>query len=586
MSKILDSVLDAVAINAYRTPSITAYNRLEVSPRSTDFTRSLKAEIRDPLWMLTRQWQFGEFKGEDAGSPVTAQILGEHTTMDQISFSDNQVSGYDTRIPLKVQVEREALSKNLFLATQMARYFLRLMRDQGLEGYLEKLILNYPLNPVIDQNDLEGEQLLTAVQGNLFDGYQTYVGMMTSTGSSTEFDQWMNDVGILDADQQKFTLIAGQFQEWIGRNYGLSATNSSAWLPEKLEYQFALGSSTSEQTRLSASQYSAGHLDWYSFDLDNRAKIALGHDSSAASAVENFVSFIPAPVSFKGMPNPRFWMMEEQQTDFGNIDTSPTGLLHLLLAEFGLVYSNDWFMLPYPMEINTLCEMKGITITDVFGQHTLIRPSGRGRDSQWQRWAMFHLTDANDSMRDTSLFYLAPALYKPLCGEPLEQVSFLRDEMANLVWAVEQRVPSQAGKGVSGDELARQDTDTPPSPFAPVNDSVQVRYVTGTTVPDNWIPFIPVHLQGSNREVRLQRARMPASKGALGRVLTEKAAPYYVDEVEIPKAGIMVRRSFQRARWLNGATYLWIGRDKKAGKGEGWSNLRFDQIVDIPENIK
>jgi hypothetical protein len=583
MAKIVESVLQAVALKEYRIASITAYNRLEASPRNTDFTRSLRAEIRDPLWMLTRQWQFGEFKGEDAGSPVTAQILGEHTTLDRISFPGNQVFGYDESIPLEVQVERESLAENLFLATQLARYFLRLMRDQGLPAYLDKLVLKYPLNSAIDKHDSEGAQLLKAVQGNLFDGYQVYVAMNTAAPGGTLFDQWMNDEGIPTADQQQFTLIAGDYQDWISRTYGLSSAGTSAWLPEKLEYQFALASSLPTQTRLTADQYFTGHLDWYSFDLDNRVAVAVGNGERAENVVENFVSFIPAPISFKGMPNPRFWMMEEQRTDFGNIDTSTTGLLHLLLAEFGLVYSNDWFMLPYPMDINTLCEMKGITITDVFGQHTLIRPAGRGSESQWQRWAMFHLTDASDTTRDTSLFYLAPALPKVLCSAPLEQVNFLRDEMANLVWAVEQRVPSQAGKGVSGDELARQ--DTPPVAFVPVNDAVQIRYVAGTTVPDNWIPFIPVHMQGSDREIRLQRASMPEAKGAQGVILTEKSAPYYLDEVEIPKAGIVVRRSFQRARWLNGVTYLWVGRDKEAGKGEGWSNLRFDQIVDIPQNI-
>jgi hypothetical protein len=581
MAKILENVLQAVALKEYRIASITAYNRLEVSPRSTDFTRSLKAEIRDPLWMLTRQWQFGEFKGEDAGSPVTAQILGEHTSLNRISFPGNQVFGYNESIPLEVQVERETLTEDLFLATQLARYFLRLMREKGLAGYRDKLVIKYPLNPTIDKHDAEGAQLLTAVQGNLFDGYQVYVAMTTASGTGTLFSQWMTDEGIPSGDQQLFTQIATDYQDWISRTYDLSAASGSAWLPEKLEYQFALASSTPTQTRLTADQYFTGHLDWYSFDLDNR--VTVGSEARNASVVENFVSFIPAPISFKGMPNPRFWMMEEQQTDFGHIDTSTTGLLHLLLAEFGLVYSNDWFMLPYPMDINTLCEMKGITITDVFGQHILIRPAGRGSESQWQRWAMFHLTDASDSKRDTSLFYLAPALPKVLSSAPLEQVNFLRDEMADLVWAVEQRVPSQAGKGMNGDELARQ--DTPPPAFVPVNDSVQIRYMAGTTVPDNWIPFIPVHMQGSDREIRLLRARLPAAKGAQGVILTEKPAPYYLDEVEIPKAGIIVRRSFQRARWLNGVTYLWVGRDKEAGKGEGWSNLRFDQIVNIPENI-
>jgi hypothetical protein len=37
----------------------------------------------------------------------------------------------------------------------------------------------------------------------------------------------------------------------------------------------------------------------------------------------------------------------------------------------------------------------------------------------------------------------------------------------------------------------------------------------------------------------------------------------------------------QRARGLNGETILWLGRTKEAGKGEGWSNLKFDQIEDV-----
>jgi hypothetical protein len=54
-------------------PAIVTWNRLEGRPRTADFERSLRAEIRDPLWMLCRQWQFGEFQGEDAGSASIAQ---------------------------------------------------------------------------------------------------------------------------------------------------------------------------------------------------------------------------------------------------------------------------------------------------------------------------------------------------------------------------------------------------------------------------------------------------------------------------------------------------------------------------------
>jgi hypothetical protein len=111
-----------------------------------------------------------------------------------------------------------------------------------------------------------------------------------------------------------------------------------------------------------------------------------------------------------------------------------------------------------------------------------------------------------------------------------------------------------------------------------------VRYVLGTDVPGNWIPFIPVHVPGSNRSVQLQRGRMPgAGRLPRGRVLSVPA-PYYVNEEEIPRAGKVVTRSFERARWFDGRTFLWAGRRVTAGKGEGSSGLAFDQVVDVRGN--
>src|SRR5437870_502194 len=56
-------------------PEITYFNRIEPDCHSDDLRRALRAEIRDPLWMLTRQWQFGEFQGEDAGAPAFIEVL-------------------------------------------------------------------------------------------------------------------------------------------------------------------------------------------------------------------------------------------------------------------------------------------------------------------------------------------------------------------------------------------------------------------------------------------------------------------------------------------------------------------------------
>lgn len=552
----------------YLVPSITVYNRLEAVPRAPDFDRSLKAEVRDALWMLTRQWQFGEFKGEDAATAVTTKILGEHTTMNTIHFGDNSTFPYDAKLPLETLVERETLGPDLALSVQMARYFIKLIKiNPAFVTLLAQLMNEYPLDYEPDPNDIEGIQLLHGVQGRVFDGFDFYRAIVSGSVPT----------GI----QSVVGPEIGEFSNWFRRNYSQPEVNiNPAWQPSRLEYQFAISATTGETTskKLTADHYPGGHLDWYAFDLNQSTSSRTSIGDNLTS--ESIQSYIPTPLAFRGMPNPRFWMMEESVTDFGRIDTTPTGLLHLLLAEFGLTCSNDWFMLPYQLDVNTLCEMKGILVKDVFGEYTLVRPAGKGAESQWHRWTMFHHTNnGNSSASATNAFYLVPGA-KALEGRPFEQVNFLRDEMANMVWGVESIVPSQSGKGVSGDEMALVKpgpvATTEPPPGVPASSTP--KYILGSTVPANWIPFIPVRMENSTSEIRLQRAKLPASKSAMGILLTEKPAPYYVDEKTLDSSGLLVSRTPQLARYINGASCFWIGRKKEAGKGVGWSNLKFDQV--------
>src|SRR6266849_3401143 len=108
------------------SPSITTWNRLESRPRSHDFDRSLRAEVRDPLWMLCRQWQFGEFDGEDAGSAVGAKTQLAIGRINRFAGKDLKAVAYDDRLPLETRVEHEAIPFNLMNRAQMGRYWLRL----------------------------------------------------------------------------------------------------------------------------------------------------------------------------------------------------------------------------------------------------------------------------------------------------------------------------------------------------------------------------------------------------------------------------------------------------------------------------
>src|SRR5215469_15862336 len=98
------------ALNQRLFPSITTWNRLEARPRSQSFERALRAEIRDALWMLTKQWQMGEFRGSDAGSPVFAKLLLSTTRLTKYRAAGGAAQLFDASIPLETKVERRPVS--------------------------------------------------------------------------------------------------------------------------------------------------------------------------------------------------------------------------------------------------------------------------------------------------------------------------------------------------------------------------------------------------------------------------------------------------------------------------------------------
>src|SRR5262249_24677422 len=156
---------------------------------------------------------------------------------------------------------------------------------------------------------------------------------------------------------------------------------------------------------------------------------------------------------------------------------------------------------------------------------------------------------------DTSLLLL-PTVTRILQSPPTEEIALLRDEVANMVWGVEQTIPVATGESKRGIEAARQtraffQAQVGPAQ-APVPANALIRYRVMHRVPENWIPFIPVHVAGSNRKIQLQRAAMPRVlegdrdppvkieprtvllREGLDRTPQE---PYFVFEEEVPRAG-------------------------------------------------
>jgi hypothetical protein len=119
----------------------------------------------------------------------------------------------------------------------------------------------------------------------------------------------------------------------------------------------------------------------------------------------------------------------------------------------------------------------------------------------------------HSSKQDNTLF-LAPAAIKVHQSNALEQIAFIRDEVANMVWGIEQSIPLITGIEDKGGEAAlrlRQFHETKVNnnkmpEFVPY--AAPIYYRAMTEVPEHWVPFIPVHIDNDNREVQLQRASM------------------------------------------------------------------------------
>lgn len=108
-----------------------------------------------------------------------------------------------------------------------------------------------------------------------------------------------------------------------------------------------------------------------------------------------------------------------------------------------------------------------------------------------------------------------------------------------------------------------------------------------SSVPENWIPFIPVHVPGDNRAVQLQRAAMPSEvdatpvrpRTALLREGLDAGCPYFVNEEEVPRSGTRLTVAYNRTRTRTGRVVLWLSVHRTTGRGERSSGLSFDLLT-------
>jgi len=563
--------------------------RLELSTTCPELQDGLQARVHDPLWLLARQWQFGELQGEDTGSPAAAQVVVESAPLSRYQpgppADANGAQPYSPlALALETLVESEAIvaesRPNWQLAAEAGLHLGRLLDAENVGQYRSlfrqsSYALKAPTSAQRQALDGDTLRFLQVLGGRAVDGARLYARLasLRARDALAEFFQETPFDAIGVADRLKVAGAIGAWLDWYDSLFQPAAT-APAWIPERIEYAFAVSGKTSAgEVVLAAPEYLEGHLDWFSFVVSPGASLGATGDVSSTTT-----AFLPAPVSFRGMPAPRFWEFEDARVNFAQIEADPHDLARLLLVTFALEYSNDWFVIPVEVAVGSLCRVRSLIVTNTFGERMLI-PHTSQVDGPAAPWRMFALS--GDSQQ---IFFLPPVLGPSLQSAPLEEVLFLRDEMANVAWGVERVVASAAGRPLDRFEAFQErrrrveqesSTDNPQA-------AGPAAYRLGTSVPDYWIPLLPVQ---DGTSIRLKRGALPnlasgEASGLLepqGRVLEPGRELLFYDE-EVPREGARVTRAYQYARWIDGSTHVWIGRRKQPGRGEGSSGLRFDVV--------
>ncbi len=342
-----------------------------------------------------------------------------------------------------------------------------------------------------------------------------------------------------------------------------AAGDAPAWRSEALEYGFEV---LTDAQRLRASDYGGRMLDWHHFDLA-KATTEAGIDDGARQ-------FVPTQLHFRGAPHPRWWRMEEGEAYFDAAADPEPNVLSMLLPEFFFTDINNWYVVPAPMPSGAVREITALTVTDSFGVTTSLDAAGGGG---WRLFAVDGPTTAAPGLEGR--FLLAPNVaIDILHNDPVEDVRFIRDEDANLVWAWEHLYHDPEGRRVVNGDGA---TGASPTPGAPEDELPAFRLVSQT--PPYWIPYVPRRLDPGGvpmGEIYLRRARTiesatPENPQHRSQIVAESRR---LNEEEVPQTGLRVRRIARFARGSDGSMHFWVGRVRDAGRSTAGSNLRFDYL--------
>ncbi|ACX76190.1 hypothetical protein Fisuc_2606 [Fibrobacter succinogenes subsp. succinogenes S85] len=591
--------------------------------RNADYNKALSMQPFDPLWMLTRQWQFGRFQGNDCGSPISVTV---HAVKKKIRDADQSTGpelkagqkeeDISPKTPLEYEVEKVNYEITPYVRVECAMYLKKMLIRAGLQSVVSQLEKRYALPDFVeepwntansDKDSFALERLKTQKNKALkkfiafygkrsFDGYKVYLRMVSKC---LEISLPSNEKKAFDEVQQKYI-------SWLEKKFLPNNAGKNHWSSQKLAYEASMHEGNIDYT---TDQYASGTLSWYSFDAKEDSEADANKRNR--TSITKDLTYVPTPAKIPGAPAQRLWEFENRKVTMGNGEAAPEYIATAVVMQYVSTYSNDWMITPLETETGTVLDVEYIEVKNTFNETFKINKNAEAVDGNaasvglTNRWCLFG-SSRSDAYGESDFSCCKGLLFPPTVlrceeGAPIEEVQFLRDEMANMLWGVETKINDGCGGFMDGQTLSdavfkEVDKQRKDDKNATVVDA-KYSLLIQNRVPLNWIPFIPEQLE-NGRDIIFRRGRMPiyykcaddkdndgykSVRPSTNLLAVErdgkKVKPFYINEDQIGGYGIKVTKTPQRTRWFMGATFNWIGNRKIISEYQANSGLMFDELL-------